>query len=1287
MADPRDGGVQALEYKGPPVVIDLDDDDDDDVSIILNPKIERDISNVRRDGIPQTITTSSTGIGEGEVVAANDVPSSNVEETVGAVTEGFAGDLTGDYYTNTTAAEGASLPSQPYVCHDEEDHLNSMWNEWVKRSRISFSELSPPPSQHDSPHRASVFAGVDQMDLDNTLFAGSSGKISPLHSARVSPRNTSVEEISVHHPTPWNDMSDDVNVENHFITSDDTDVRVVPIELPDHTSIPRGNGKHSPMRVDSAIPVSSGKDPKLVTQPRFGRMQHVHDPLASGIPDDISSHFGVHGRFSDVQQKTGEYGMEEEGSIFLIKDDLDIHPGFVGKGKKRASHPQFSDEYTVMSNGATGTDSNAMQENIGSETLDFTFSYGDDVVLQNKQDASMVGGKHMLSARDNFSFCGFGSDSHRSMSNEVSDSGSQGNESGERMHVGELNQPQFGSDGVVIDSHDHSPETLSFSDRVFRFVASLRSAGSASATPKSVKTEEPVSSGSNSSRKGEKYKSSNGNDMEGNTLSSIKDSVINLMRSTPMYDLTESTDEDSPRKHTAGKGMKTHKRLLSRENMMPGHGLVQLLLDNQSSPTSPMKGVTENGISSCRNYDTPSLCRNGNLTAAASLVSSPLHEGLTGYGSPSPLRPSGKTFMTVDDKLHTKGLFDGLSKGRKPYDEQVANLGALDYIPPSKRKISSNCNAVTPEDKQHSGTELSYTVTVEAYRLVQATIRSIKVLIGAKLSGMDLDMATSPKGKSSDDIVDQNNAADFKISRSLLHPPTQNRRVYEETTAFVSKMIEKLRAINSVKEQLRLSLEKVSNGSPLGYRGLETYSSLVRSTRRLERSINGSELVSAMQHKLMLVKVERIKLLRSTMERLIGQQQLYKKVIPKIENLDNLLSVVSNAYNATGIKVVPLSFKDDESNWSFVVSFNSELNTKRSPRSFPRNWHNDLVRSSDRRLAALMDMSLEYHRLKEDCRFNTEINMVVYLSSQNGCISDDSLGSCVGSVVTLKKEPPDYDETSTPPGKAHVPLFRSHELPSNGPLSVRSPYGYNHVYCSINGGQSESATTIHVTESRDMADSLQNAHESPRLKNALEASICNINWEDVIDVNEIRNRLRILFTYPRTKQVGSIAKVWEHAQMLLVDEANKHVDKIISRLTANGISLSLFTLIQGLTDHGSAISARIRSAQRELLQLLNYTSGANLEVSDGRMTITTMLPPKEANKQFLQCYISVKVYDLLQKGSYLAASADVSVSALLTGGEVLASAVNGALAASERKGKIYEMIADACAHNNHKLLI
>ncbi|KAK1937331.1 hypothetical protein X943_001037 [Babesia divergens] len=1034
---------------------------------------------------------------------------------------------------------------------------------------------------------------------------------------------------------------------------------------------------------------------EFVIQPAYVSIKDGNGPV--GYADVTEYPLGApHPRHLDDSNEVYEAVMEdadeEEGNIFLIKDYINPISGVAG-GEIGAIPPaQVPLGFPLPSD----PDARYMDKQMytGRENLDFSFSYGEATASHLGTGDNTSSMSHALSDRENFSFSAPVVHSPHSRDvHAIAALTSEMQLASAPMLVEDLDtlQPDI-ADGV----NDNS-DAISFSDRVYREVASMEA--------------------------GDAYEHANKEELHENN---IQGELPSAREADQCANIVDESLRPSMAMPICASNLPTGYVMLQNGNYLEHHHLqtrIQqyshdaMAVSTQTpinsapipapdslrmqppeylpSPISPPEKTTHNEdfIRKFTPID-PSSYLTSSPSTSNGMMSTPKEGGSAKYAFTSPVGTASMQIVPDHEPLHMTNFYSSIMRDNRrhdgvmsPYHEISSVFREQGATSRAKRIKLTTGKAATPGDKMSPDwMAIGDTVTGDAYRLVHTVLHSIKVLIGAKLSGKGYEQNPPTNDISRGDDLGHKTTDFQTLSKSLFQSSTPHRKVYEDTKALVAEMIEKLKRINSIKEQLDHECCSIANkGSVMLHKGREAYCSLVRSTRRIAKAIEESEAVVSLQQKLMHAKAERLAFLKCKVTKLLRCNQLYTALAPKLEHLDRLVSALANAYTATGIRVVPVSTEKQQMLWCFVVSFNSDINMRRSVRRFRRTWHNDLARLADKAIDTLLHRPFEYHRVKLDHRFNPEIKMLVYLRPSNEHLSNGIQAKNSHSVGRLYDDSPGY--YATPRDRSYVPAFRSHELPSNGSASFMSPFGSNHAICSINGLQAEAAAGFYGTE-MVMVDILgleAKMEDSPAPTLPDDVAICGTNWEDELSLEDIRKGLRIVFTSPTVKASGKMAKVWEQVLFNLVEAANKRIDCLTSRLAVDRSSMSVLELMREVMDYGSALSARIRVVQRELSQLLAFTSDATLSNADGEMTITTLLTSRDATKTCLQCSIATKAYDLLQKGSYARAATDICVRALQDDYDELAHAITATITSSKEHASIYDLIANACACNGHQL--
>ncbi|ORM40342.1 uncharacterized protein BXIN_1880 [Babesia sp. Xinjiang] len=644
----------------------------------------------------------------------------------------------------------------------------------------------------------------------------------------------------------------------------------------------------------------------------------------------------------------------------------------------------------------------------------------------------------------------------------------------------------------------------------------------------------------------------------------------------------------------------------------------------------------------------------------------------TAMSSSTPSDGMKNTHFTADSEpLYMKTFYANLFR-EKTQRRDETNTPFDKNIPVatnSKRPKVSGKDTLLIDDLESVAPKMR-AITPSAERIVADAFKSVKIVIGAKLCENGY----------------HRQPGDATPLNSRTNP---YRKVQDDTKALLKEFIGKLKAVNAIKVQLYNCLDNATKNSTLKDGSKATYAALVKECLQLNKSIQHREMFMGLQRKMMNMKIERLKRLKEKITLLELRNRTAQTDGTISEQPERNISTISNVYTATGIRIVPVDVGIPHVRWCFVVAFNADPNTKRFVRRYTKSWKTDVVKMVDSCIDTILQKAVVYHRLKIDQRYNPEVDMLVYLRVMgDSAAQGDFYASCKRSVLTFDEDssPEVQEATRTPSGRAHVPAFRSSEIPSSSPETVSTPTISKRIDCRTWSNVSGIRSTTSLANG---VESINPPYGSPGPTEPPRIAAKDVTWDDEVDIDELITGLRIVFTAPRLKAGGDKGKVWEQALMQLLNAANKRIDRLKSRLTldktADQRPITLLALIREIMDYGSALSSRIRVVQRELLQLLNSTSVPVIKASGNLMTIEMVLTPQEPAKPSLRCSLDIDPYDLLQKGSYARAATNFKVQPLQPGNDALQKKVKEAIIETPKDKTIYHVISSACARIGHNL--
>ncbi|GIX65833.1 cell division control protein 42, putative [Babesia caballi] len=972
-----------------------------------------------------------------------------------------------------------------------------------------------------------------------------------------------------------------------------------------------------------------------------------------------------------VLEDSEEVMDDEEGSIYLIPDNFDPFAATLGnqiEGMVDAELAQGIPIHTVR-------ESESEEEErlyTARDSLNFTFSHSDASAIVQVQEVEEGGLPENRYIRDNFSFGAFA-----------------GRSPAEKFKSGMVEQASRGeyhadTPHSSAAQDEEGAEEMSFSERVHRFVATQMS-GRGSQGPGQVGTPAPDagSVGTHESSSGREGNSCAAGELQASAEEEKGDGGVD--RGTPQdVGYGQSGAALTAYQERAHGGFEavvnTVTPVLSGDGGVAGDEPER----PQQHPLSPLTGREHSDSSAdiSRTYPADLASYISLSSSYSSGATATPREDNSATSVFTPQEPARHTHLAGEyEPVYVKYLYSNLVSERscrrhEAVDTSKERRTASDASAHSvfKRFKLPNGRPSSATDAAPPGVSKGFALTLDAAQLFRDLYRSVKVLIGAKMleNGYETERKHADGAMASRESAENFNllatSMSVSMSKSLFRAAEPHRKVCEDAKKLLTEAVGKLKAVNALKARVQECCRAATQHSCEVEKAREVYCSLSKECRQLERSIRQKEAFAELQLKIWGLKKARIEELRREIAALAQRIRVRQATRSQRDQTERMLAAIRNAYVATGIRVVPLDVGRPQLRWCFAVSYNADPNKRRCVRRFRRTWQNDLVQVADKVVDELVERPLEYNRLKEDQQFNPEINMVVYMRNcHTGGAQGEFLASFTRSVKFGEESSPEVAEgIRTPRRRAHVPFFRSDEMPSSSPrsakatpVSKRAPgggWGLLSAPCSGEGAAQQFAPLGSAE-----AEGGGGLWMSPETRGVERAAIADVRWDEEMDVDEVNRGLRIVFTAPRLKAGGETARVWEQALVRLLEAANRRIDRLTARLmldkAAEHQSITLHALMREVVDYGSALSARVRVVQRELLQLLGHTSGAAIGAAGNLMTLEVVLTPRDAGRPALRCALEVDAYELLQTGSYARAAQQLRVRALQPGHEALERAV------------------------------
>ncbi|EDO05687.1 uncharacterized protein BBOV_IV000890 [Babesia bovis T2Bo] len=510
-------------------------------------------------------------------------------------------------------------------------------------------------------------------------------------------------------------------------------------------------------------------------------------------------------------------------------------------------------------------------------------------------------------------------------------------------------------------------------------------------------------------------------------------------------------------------------------------------------------------------------------------------------------------------------------------------------------------------------------------------------------------------------------------SPALFNKSGAHIKLISEAKAILNTFVQRCNTVKTLKEKVYSCLSECTREFPHIERNRMAYCMIYKESERLERMLQKREDFLSYQRKIHETKLEKLRLLQQeaiSLEERANNVEMYRNNVKRYVSAKDSLY---NAYAATGIKVVPMHSSMPQVRWCVVVFYNSEVNTNRIVRRYKRSWKNDLVNAASGYIDATLQNEIAYHRIKLEQRFNPEVDMLVYLRCDDNNNGSDTHGFTRSVMHLGEDDSPEYHEfKQTPQPRGHKATFRSNELPSGSP-----EIGATALYRDISG--------LHSLDSQSKRDIDFLDPDSPVPIFETPNSGVEVNWADTMDIDAVSRGLRVFFTAPSVRWGGSAAAVWEAALAQLLTAANKRVDRLTSRLISDRMSdrqpITLIELLREVMDYGSALSARIRIVQRELLGFLSHCSSPEIRCSENLMVIEAVFTPQDLKKTSMRCTLEIDAHELLQKVSYANAALSIKIQVMQPGEQQLEDDINKHIAEASRDKTIYDIIACACEHS------
>ncbi|GBE62107.1 cell division control protein 42, putative [Babesia ovata] len=983
---------------------------------------------------------------------------------------------------------------------------------------------------------------------------------------------------------------------------------------------------------------------------------------------------------------------EEEGSIFLIPDNFNLYAASFGDPVVKSSSVNLDDDVQMYT--ARGQESEDDQPYTGSETLNFTFSYSDaPAVIQSQEESNSSGSSPYGIGALSFS-------ASRDLPYEaaVSGQGPPGTLApSAAIQIEDLQSNNaFSAVDKNIESYDAPMEGMTFSDRVQLFVARRASEHG----PDSLNQTDSKRNSVGEINLDEDYIKAKTNIMTSIEYESAEEIACGATTSSPSNLGTPENSNvvETMPVYTAFQESVTRPDISNMGTLMP---LIteneRLELERSQHPLSPPRapeGLMHTDDAINKLYSVIPSTYSTKVVATTGMQYIPGVEMVAENAIPVPYPSQHAPLPGNTGTLHMRNFYTNLvgEKSRlhsdtvPPYDVQPMPSRAYEPLNNSKRiKLSD----MSPRSFNNGSVQMGANnpiVMPEAAKLVNDAHKRVRVVIGAKLCEDGYNFPTDTNGRLAYNVTGSSVYPGVNtLPSSLIRPTSQNREVREGARQMLSEVVQKLKNINAAKEKIRQSCLLATKHSPMLVKANEVYCSVAKECRQLTKSIQQRQEYIELQKKLIDFKTKQLNHIRQRVGTLKQRIKVREANAPKLQHMEHLIETLRNIYAATGIRVVPLDAGSKNIRWVFAIFFNADPNTRRYIRSFKASWHNDLVRAADQLIEGAVNKPLVYHRIKAEQRFNPEINMVVCMKTTDRGVGRGNLPSSMRSVLRCGDESsPDVEAIRTPYHRAHVPAFRSDEWSSSSPGSSTTPSVTRGIFKPHSLG---AESTHSSTSDADTLETEDTAIEFPQGTSHI--TVCPVNWDELVDVEDVSRGLRVVFTAPRFKTGGGSDKVWEQVLARLLEAANKRMHQLISRLMTRNADeshpITLIALIREIMDYGSALSARIRVVQRELLQLLTSTCGGKFATNGDIVTIEVVLTPQMPKRPSLLCSVDVDAYDLLQKGSYARAARNIRFRAIPRGYESLLRDINAAMSAADRNRSIYDFIVGACAQAGHML--
>ncbi|CDR97825.1 hypothetical protein, conserved [Babesia bigemina] len=987
----------------------------------------------------------------------------------------------------------------------------------------------------------------------------------------------------------------------------------------------------------------------------------------------------------------GEHAVddEEEGSIFLIPDNFNVYAAPFGDTAGSSSGVKLDDDVQMYTARGQDTEDNEDdQPCAGSETLNFTFSYSDVPAAAQSHEGSNSSGSVGYEEDALFYNVPGGLSYHAGLN-------IQGHP-GVLAPTAPMNLEDllynhaFYSGEQDMGSCDEPADGMTFSDRVQLFVARRASEhGPDGSTP--ADSQLPSS---NEIELDEDYIKAQMSMMTSIEQGSAEDGTGGSVSAPPNLGTPENNDLQTMPVLTALQESVVRQEISEMGTLMP---LIteneQMELIRSQHPLSPPRSTedlmhTDDAINKLYSVIPASYSQ---MAVAATVTESTPEGEMVVENAVTVPDPSHNAHLELAAPLQTTDFYSALVREKSRLHSDIVPSYDERFIPgvayglrniPKRLKLADMSPHGFNDESAQKGQD-NPVVMPEAELLVDEAYKRVQILVGAKLCESGYSIPADSNDRPADVTGPPAASGMNAPSSTLLDLTPQKREVQEEAKQMLSEVMSKLKSINAAKEKMHQSCVSATNHATLLANATEVYSSVVKECRQLTKSIQQRQKYSEMQTNLIGFKSKHLETLRTRVAKLTQRVQLREANGQKLQHMEHLIETLRNIYAATGIRVVPLDAGSKKIRWVFAIFFNADCNTKRCIRSFRKSWHNDLVRVADNLMDGTMNKPVVYRRIKAEQRFNPEINMLVCIKvTEGGAGYGNFLPICMRSVLRCGDESsPEVEATRTPHHRTHVPVFRSDEWPSCSPILSKTPSVTRELGRFYSSGVE---STNSATSDPDALETEDAPIEFPRGTSHI--TICPVKWDDMVDVSR---GLRIVFTAPKFKTGGGSDKVWEQVLTRLLEAANKRMRQIISRWMSNNVDeshpVTLIALMREVMDYGSALSARIRVVQRELLQLLKSTCAATFTTKGGVMTVEVVFLPQAPKSPSLLCSVDVDAYDLLQKGSYTRAARNIRLRAMQHGYDLLLHYIHAAMAAGDRDLSIYDFVADACQRAGHML--